>query len=199
MLIRADVETEKIGGKLMPERLKSILSSYLADGIILIFIGIATLIWPDTMLRALCIAIGIVLVILGLVKVISYFAGRKEGVVGIGGAAAALGVIQIIAGIALIAAADFFVALFFIITGILLIYGAVMMFIRAYRLRSSRGPIFTLVILFGILDLLLGITILINPVIFAEVITQLEGISLIVGGVGMIVTVWDVKRMARPR
>ena len=86
-----------------------------------------------------------------------------------------------------------------VITGILLIYGAVMMFIRAYRLRSSRGPIFTLVILFGILDLLLGITILINPVIFAEVITQLEGISLIVGGVGMIVTVWDVKRMARPR
>ena len=164
--------------------MKELLKSYFFDGLFLIALGIIMLLWPEGSMMTLCIIIGAALMIMGLLKVIGNFSAgdaspRTSGLT--------LGLVQAGIGAALMVAPEFFIAVFQFIAAVLLIYGAVLMFIQAYRLRKERDVMFTLSLIFASLTTLLAIIIFINPRSFALFMTQLYGISLIVEGLAMII------------
>ncbi len=171
--------------------IKDILKNYMLDGILLILLGIAMLIWPNSSLKALCIIIGIALCVIGLVHVLGFFASKDatrspQQLIG--------GILPLALGILLIAASGFFIGAFQFVCGLLLLYGAALMFAQAWMLRSVRGLDFTLALVFACVTLVLAVVILIDPVAFASFITQLHGISLIIEGLSMLLVLRKVKK-----
>ena len=164
--------------------------NYLTDGIILILLGIAMLIWPQTSLKVLCVLIGAVLVCMGALRTASFFSNRgndrkAEDLIS--------GAIMLVLGLAFIFRSTFFIGAFQFVTGILLLYGAFLMLTQAWMLRGQKGKLFTLSMVFGIATAVLAVIILLNPVAFASFITQLHGISLIVEGLSMVLVLRDIK------
>ena len=167
----------------MQSRIKNAFKSYLFDGLLLVALGVVMLIWPEDALRILCIGGGILLIVLGLIKSIVFFASQEDrSVPGL-----IIGIAEIPLGIALIIKSDFFITAFQFITGIILIYGSGLMFIRAFALRREKGPIFAASIVFGILILVFAALILLNPWKSAAFITQLHAVALILEGLSMII------------
>ena len=157
--------------------------STLVDGLLLMALGVAMLIWPEGSLKTLCVAAGAAVAVMGLVKVIVFLAGR-EGERDAG--ALFTGLVQLALGVALIVRPDFFITVSQYVTGVLLVYGAILMYCRAVSLRKKKGPTFVLSLLFAVLTTVLAAVIFLNPSAFAGIRTQIHGVSLIVEGAAMI-------------
>ena len=168
----------------MREKKNNLLRSTLFDGLLLIVLGVVMLIWPLESLGFLCVVIGAVLVLMGLIRLILF--GRKEKderrVRDI-----PIGLLQIAGGIALIIRPDFFITVFQYVTGVLILYGAVLMFAQAVRLRREKGALFAASLAFACVTTLLAVIILVNPAAFASFMTQLHGVALIAEGLAMII------------
>ena len=169
---------------------KTFLRSSIFEGILFILLGVAILVWPDHALKTLCIIAGIAVGLMGVLRIIFFFRTPKEerkiGMI-------IVGVLQLAFGIALIAASEFFINLFFVITGIMLVYGAFLMFFRAVQLRRVKGIMFALSIIFGIIYTILAVIIFMNPEGFAQFVTRIQGIALIFEGLGIIIVLRNLK------
>lgn len=168
----------------MNAKMKKLLNSYLFDGLLLIALGIVMLLWSGVPLKVLCSIIGIVLIVLGAIKAISFIANKdKNRAI----TSMLVGILQLVAGIILIEKSDFFVGFFQYITAILLLYGCILLFWQAYKLREEKGTMFTASIVFACVTLVLAIVMFANPAALASFITQLNGVSLIIEGLAMII------------
>lgn len=162
----------------MAKKITTMFKSYVFDGLLLILLGVAMLIWPEESLKIPCVIIGAVLAIMGLIKVIAFIAKKSKGSSGFW-----VGIAQIAVGCAFIFASDFFISFFHYIIAFILLYGAVMMFINAFNLRKVFGMMFLASLIFAIITTILAIVIIINPFIFV----QLRGIALIIEGLAMVI------------
>ena len=174
----------------MSEKLKSIFKSYLIIGLVFVALGVIMLIWPDKSLKILCIVLGVLFAIVGLVMVMTYILSKRDDAHSF---ILLSGLIQIALGIALMAKPEFFIEVFQIFIGIIMLYGCVLMFIHAYQLKNVKGPIYWLSIIFATITLALSVIMLINPKAFASFIVQLEGVALVVEGLSMIICLHDMR------
>ena len=171
--------------------IKKVFGSYIFEGLILTAIGVVLVIWPNEALNIMCIAIGAFLILLGLIKLILFFSKNKDNRKIL---ALLIGIVETALGIVMILSSRSFVDFFQIVTGVILIYGAVIMFFGALRLRMLPGPLFIISILLAILTFVLAVVMLINPTQFASFMTQLMGVSLAIEGVSMIIVMSKIKR-----
>ena len=167
----------------MDKKISSVFKSYVVDGLLLIALGIAMLVWPQESLKILCYVIGAVFAVMGIIKIIAFFAKKSKNSSGM-----FVGLLQIAIGCALIFASDFFIAFFTYITAFILLYGAIMMFINAYNLRKVFGMMFMFSLIFAVVTLIFAIIILTNPPFFII----LGGIALIIEGIAMVVVLRTV-------
>ncbi len=171
--------------------IKKVFGSYIFEGLVLTAIGVVLIIWPNESLNIMCIAIGALLILLGLIKLIMFFSKNKDNRKIV---ALLIGIVETALGIVMIVSSRFFIDFFQIVTGVILIYGAVIMFFGALRLRMLPGPLFIISILLAILTFVLAVVMLINPTQFASFMTQLMGVSLAIEGISMIVVMSKIKR-----
>lgn len=169
----------------MSEKIKKLLNSYVFDGLLLIALGVVMLLWSGAPLKILCNIIGIIIIVLGAIKVISFVTNKHGDRKPLN---MLVGLLQFMAGLILIGKADFFVTFFQYITAFLLLYGSILLFWQAYKLRYEKGTMFTASIAFACITLVLAVVMALNPAALASFITQLNGFSLIVEGLAMIVT-----------
>lgn len=167
----------------LSKKVIDLLKSYVFDGFLLIALGLVMLIWPEGSLKTICIVAGIIIGVMGLVRCIAFFVDKKKDQ---SPTDLLMGVILLAAGVALIVRSDIFINAFQYITGVILIYGAILMFAQAYTLRHEKGPMFVFSLVFSIITTALAIVILINPFSSAIFITRLHGIALIIEGLSMI-------------
>lgn len=168
----------------MSSKLKKLIFNYIFDGILLILLGLAMIIWPDTALTILCYVTGGVLIVLGIIKGIIFFSNKGSDKVI---PEILIGVTEIIFGVILIVMPWFFIEFFQIITGIVLIYGSILMFIQAYRLNAAKDKSYVVSLVLALITLVLAILILIDPQFFAQARTVIHGVSLIIEGFSMII------------
>ena len=167
----------------MSEKLKDAAVKYRLNGILMILVGLFMLLWPEASLRILCIVVGAILIITGVIRLINYFQMRalnpeqKDMVTGI---------VCLVVGVLLIVISRFFVSVFLILAGIALLIGCVLMFMKAWQLRHERGKEFVLSLVIGILILVLGIVMIINPVGTAAFVIQLFGVALMIMGIATV-------------
>ena len=174
--------------------IKKVLRSYIFEGILLILLGVAVIIWPQGALKTLCIVIGIVLGVMGIIKIVSFFVDKTNSKdawdIILGGLLLGLGV-------ALCVASGFFITLLQYITAFILLYGAIILLVQTIRLSNKRGIGFVLAIVFSFLMFALAIIIFINPMEFASFITILYGISFIIEGIALIFIMGKANRMVK--
>lgn len=168
----------------MTAKTKKLFNSYLFDGLLLIALGVVMLLWSGAPLKVLCNIIGIILIVIGAIKAISFIANKNNNrkITGL-----LIGLLQLAAGIILLVKSDFFVSFFQYVTAALLLYGCFLLFRQAYKLRAQKGTMFTASIVFACITLVLAVVMIVNPTALASFITQLNGVSLIIEGLAMIV------------
>ena len=169
---------------------KAYLKNYIFDGIIIALLGLAMLIWPNEALKVLCYVSGGLLAVMGFIRLALFLMSSKEEKTF---SVLILALVQLAAGLVLILAADFFVEIFFVVTGLLLAYGAILMFVRMIQLRRIKGSMFYFSLVFGIINLIFAVLILINPEQFASFSTRLQGAALVIEGIGMIIVLRNLK------
>ncbi len=173
---------------------KGAFRSAIFDGVLLILFGLFLLLFPDTSLRVLCIIIGVVLMVMAVGE---FILAVKTQVTFERMTDIFLGAIELLLGFAILINSNFFISIFQVVIGILLICGGIVMFIRAFDLRNVRGSVFVLAIVLGVLTVILGIIIIANPVAFAGFITQLMGVSLMIEGVSLICLMQSGKKRVK--
>ena len=169
---------------------KAYLKNYIFDGIIIALLGLAMLVWPNEALKVLCCVSGGSLAVMGFVRLALFLMSSKENKTI---SALIIAIFQLAIGIVLIIWADLFVRFFFIVTGLILAYGAILMFVRLIQLRRVKGPMFYFSMVFGIINLVFAVLVLINPEQFASFSTRLQGAALVIEGIGMIIVLRNLK------
>ena len=108
-----------------PEKKRSLLTSFVFNGLLLIALGIFMLVRPETAQKTICIIVGAVLGLMGLAKGFFFFKKQENER---STAELLLAVLLFAAGIALLVASSFFAKYFYIVIGVILVFGALMMF-----------------------------------------------------------------------
>ena len=165
------------------EKVKNMLKNYAVDAILLIILGMVMFFGAKKSLSVIFILLGSVLIIMGLVKGILFLLKKEEqGILSL-----TVGIIQVVAGIFVLAKKGLLVDFFPVVSSLILVYGAVIMLIRAVKLRHQEKKIFLSSLVLGIITLLLAIMIFLHPVVIADVMIQAAGISLVVEGVALLI------------
>lgn len=175
------------------EKKRSLLTSFVFDGLLLIALGVFMLVWPEKAQKTICIIVGAVLGLMGLAKGFFFFKKQEEERSTL---ELLLAILLFGAGIALLVASSFFAQYFYFIIGIILAFGALMMYIRAFQVRKEASSRFVTALAFATLTLIFAVIVCINPAAFANFITRLHGASLIVEGLGMIIVLRSMQKKA---
>ena len=153
------------------------------DGVITILLGLFLLIFPNASVKIVCILIGVALVIMGIMLIISYIQEHNRAPVT---SNLFIGIGMVVLGILLFIFTNFFVSVILIIFGLILLYGCVMLFMQAYNMRHEKGKDFFLPLIMGIVILILGILMIINPVGTLSFIVQMVGVAMIIEGISLL-------------
>ncbi len=175
----------------MLNRIKQYLRSYIVEGVLMIVLGVLMLIYSGSVIDALCRIVGILLIVFGGLQAVSFFMDKDKAKLP---QTLLTGLLLLGLGIALASAPKTFANILFVIVGVLLLYGSVLMLANAYNLRKTKGPLFLLSLILGLITLALGVVILFNPDGFKSFIVTLQGIALIVEGISMIAVLSRLKK-----
>ncbi len=75
----------------------------------------------------------------------------------------------------------------YIVDAILLAYGAVVMIVRAIRIRNGNKNAFILSLVLGLVTLVLAVVIFLHPALIANILMQLTSIALIIEGLALLI------------
>jgi uncharacterized membrane protein HdeD (DUF308 family) len=159
--------------------LQSARSLLITGGIISIIAGIVLLTWPDATITVLAVLLGIDFVLLGGLILVSAFSGET----GVGGTIllAILGVLGILAGVAMFAEPARSLAVVLVVVGAFWVVGGVIEIISGIFGDPAESR--WLVILSGLLSLVFGIVMLAWPEATLDVLIWLIGIWLLIFGI----------------
>ena len=189
------------------EKIKSILKSYIFDGIVLFLIGAALIVfsilwWPDvSVLHLLLRIVGAVFAVLGTIKIIIFFVNKNDDRKPTD---LLIGMLLFAVGLALIIKPDFFARFFFVIMAVLLLYGCALMFIRSAHLHKENNKNMSLVALIaGFILVALAAAIVIISVIrisqgtpdVAQFMIIIYGAALAVEGIAVLVVLNKLKEI----
>ncbi len=179
----------------MNSKAVSALKNYWFVGIIFIALGIVMIVWPNITPTALCITIAVLLMVMGLYNVVHFFTVDKEEhkVLDL-----LLGILAIAGGVIILVRRDFFIQSFQIVSSVVMLYGVILMFINAVRLRKEKGVFFILSLVFGILTLLFAVALILIPIFdsqshISDYFTIVHAVGLIVEGLAMIIVLRKIQ------
>jgi len=160
-------------------------------GIITIILGVVVIAWPKETLTVLSVLLGIQLLIFGLFRLISAFAADNRAP----GLSAVVGIIGMILGIVIlrnpfetVEVLATILGVIWVITGLIDVFDAI-----AGSSHESRGwRIFG-----GLLSIGAGVLILVWPAPTLAVIAWIAGFYLIVFGIMLCASSWEMRRMTK--
>jgi len=169
----------------------------LLRGIAAVLLGILLFTNPDAILSVVIIFLGIYWVVDGIITLLASFTGREEH--SNWGWGIFVGIISILAGLAVLSQpvlTAIFTAQFIVsLVGIMIIISGVSSIVTGFRLRKTSGE--WMMILGGVLGLILGLLLLMNPLFSALVFVNITAIFSIIGGFALIVMAFQVKKLKK--
>ena len=110
-------------------------------------------------------------------------------------------VFELAVGIALLVKGELFVQSFYLIVGALLAFGAVLMLIHAFITRKERNQLFIITLIFAVITAALAVIVFINPTDAwnVEVVKKIQGVSLIVEGLAMLVVLNNIGSVVKEK
>ena len=167
------------------KKVSNALKNYIVDAILLIALGLVMLIWPQYSLQIIFKWVGIGLIVTGLVKGLIYFTKKEKKDRSLPDLL--VGILQIAVGIFTAVKAEFLASHFPIVAAILLAYGAIVMIVRAVRIKDGDQRKFILSLVLGIVTLVLAAVVFAHPAMLANLMMQTAGIAMIVEGISLLI------------
>ncbi len=167
------------------EKVSNALKNYIVDAILLIALGLVMVIWPQWSLQIIFKWAGIGLIVTGLIKAVVYFGKKDKNERNTSDLL--VGIVQLAVGIFSAAKAEFLASHFPIAAAILLAYGAIVMIVRAVRMKDGNQKSFILSLVLGIVTLILAVVVFVHPAMLANLMTQTAGIAMIVEGISLLI------------
>ncbi|MCH3973196.1 MAG: DUF308 domain-containing protein [Oscillospiraceae bacterium] len=154
--------------------------------ILYILLGILLIAAPSGTLKVIAIIIGVILAVLGISNVIAYCSHRTDALAPKN--SLVLGIIQIVLSIIIFACMKSVISVMPFILGLLIVINGVREFMDApdaFQIEKKKG---WMVILFAVINVILGIVMMANPFSTAVVLVRAVGIGLCISGVMDLVT-----------
>lgn len=147
-----------------------------------IIIGLLLVVWPDTAIIYLVIAVGALFLIPGLVSIVTYIMhGRKAGmpfpIVSIGSS---------LFGLWLMVSPAFFVGILMYVLGVVLVFAGISQIVNLMNIRAW-AQVSTGYYVVPVLILIAGMVVLLNPFAVASIPFIILGVSCIVYGISDII------------
>ena len=167
------------------KKVSDALKNYIVDAILLIALGLVMLIWPQWSLQIIFKWVGIGFIVMGLIKGLIYFSRKEKKERS--SSDLLVGCLQLAIGIFAIAKAEVLASHFPIVAAILLAYGAIMMIVRAVKMKDGDQKTFILSLVLGIVTLVLAVVVFAHPAMLANLMMQTAGIAMIVEGISLLI------------
>ena len=157
----------------------SITKSYIADAVLCMIIGLLLIFRSAESLVFFIRAFGAVLAVMGIVKVLSYLLEKEKR----NTLSLCLGIIMIICSVVFLLKPDIFVGIFPFVAGIFIGYGALVSLVEAIKKRAAVPIILSLVVF------ALAVLVILRPAFISKILIQVIGVSMIIGGVAILMAV----------
>jgi len=169
----------------------------LLRGIAAVLFGILLFTNTAATLSVIIIFLGIYWVVDGISTLLASFIGREEH--SNWGWGIFVGIISILAGLAVLSqpvlTAIFTTSFIVSFVGIMIIISGVWSIVTGFRLRKTSGE--WVMIIGGVLGLILGLLLVMNPLFSALVYVYIIAVFLIIGGFSLIVMAFQVKKLKK--
>ncbi len=165
-------------------------SMLIAMGVLGVIAGVLAIVYPDITLLALALIAGINLMILGIASLVDAFGGERDSAVR--ALAAVMGLLGIVAGIAVVRRPGETLLAVLIVVGIWFVVHGVVDLVRAATTTEGRG----LLLLAAIADMIFGVLILALPKLSLATLAVLIGLGFLVRGVVSVVQGIGLRRTA---
>lgn len=174
----------------MFDLLRKIRFNFVLTAVLTIVLGIMLIVAPGTAVRTIFTVVGWLLLISGAASLLTALFSKGQPV---GQGDLVLGLIQVATGLVVLLRPGFLMSLVGIVVGfVLLIHG--IHDIQNARESKALGYSWKFAIGAGILTVLMGIVVMVNPFSTAATLLRLAGIFLLVDGVGDLLMVWRTTR-----
>ena len=161
----------------------------LVVGVLSVVAGVIILLKPSDSLPTLAVIAGIFLLLDGILELAdSFLRGTRDR-----GLIALFGVLTAVVGVLLIRHPGGGVAAVALLIGIWLIAAGVIRYVAAFEADTYNGWH----ALAGLIELIAGIVIIVNPDIGFATLALLVGLGFIANGIGMLALGWNLERLRR--
>lgn len=174
------------------ELLKKLKTNVIISSILCIVIGIVLVIWPDLTMEIACLAIGAVLLIAGITRLITYFTARDGSLYS--QINLIFGIVLIVVGALILWQWDKVLEIVPIIVGIIIAIHGISDLRQAFALRKNEYEKWWVALILGLLTVILGVLLILNPFAALDTVVMLIGIFLIFDGISVI---WITSRIYR--
>ncbi len=171
--------------------LKHLKWQEICSAIILAAIGGVLIFRPEVTMDLLTKAIGILLIVIGAIFVLSFFLRRIPN---IDNNNLVSGVVIVGIGIFVYMKQELFVSFIPILLGIGIVISGIFKLQRGFEIRRMRNGGWAWVAVLGLINILLGTLVLLNPAVIARILMQLIGGFLIFSGLFDLITTLVVSR-----
>lgn len=155
--------------------------TYLAFCILTIVLGLCLILWPQISARTLCWLFGLGTAALGVAKIVCYF---RRDVFGIPlYADLALGLLDLLFGILLIARPEALMELVPTLVGIVIVVNSMFKFQTAADLHRTGLSGWLVMLLLAVLSVVLGVLLIFRPFAGASALMIFIGVSLVTCGI----------------
>lgn len=165
----------------MKNLLKRIKANALLSALIYTALGVVLLVWPELSTNVLCTALGLVLLVSGIADILEFVLQRDGSLyynLQLG-----LGVILCAVGGWLLLRPTLIAVIIPRIIGVLVCFHGCKDFGDALTLRKNKSPRATAALLLGIITILLGAVLVVNPFSAFTTVVRIIGLVLIYDGV----------------
>ena len=174
------------------ELLKRLKTNVIISSALCIVIGIVLVIWPDLTMEIACLAIGAVLLIAGIMRLITYFTARDGSVYS--QLNLIFGIVLIVVGALILWQWDKVLEIVPIIVGIVIVIHGINDLRQTLALHKSEYERWWVALILGLLTMVLGVLLILNPFAALDTVVILIGIFLIFDGIS---TIWIMSRIYR--
>lgn len=168
----------------MNKSFKRTKATVIIIGIMLCVLGIAIFANPGVTLQLVTLLLGWSLLIGGIAILVSAIAAHVPGFMSV---SIWIGILLTLLGLCIVISPGFFVSYVYVLIGIVIMITGVSDCIEAYDAKKLGLPFSAQAAVFGVISIILGLLVIAAPFSFAQFVTSVAGIALLVDGITEVV------------
>lgn len=179
----------------MRDRLKNLSVSFVLLSVLYVLLGLVLLIWPATVMDALCYLTGGILLLYGVISIVGFC--REEMRTAGSFLTLLLGIVAAAVGAVLLFQPTLFQSILTVILGLYILIDGLLNLKRAMELRRMEHMGWTLYLILSLITVVLGLVVVFRPMLAGTALVRLIGASLLYSGIADLWTLFQLSRWTK--